>query len=128
MCSGLFDSYPGLKIVIGHMGEGLPISMWRVDNRNAWVDEPPRYPAKKPIADYFHENFYITTSGNFRTQALINTMLEIGADRILFSTDYPFEEVGHASTWFDDVDISENDRLKIGRSNAIKLFNLKIKV
>jgi len=126
MCSGLFDAYPNLKIVIGHMGEGLPFSMWRVDNRNAWVGEKPAYPAKKPIADYFQENFWITTSGNFRTQALINTMLEIGSDRILFSTDYPFEDVGHASTWFDDADISENDRLKIGRTNAVDLFKLSI--
>ena len=124
MCSGLFDAHPKLKIVIGHMGEGLPFSMWRVDNRNAWVDEMPAYPAERLISDYFHENFYITTSGNFRTQALINTMLEIGADRILFSTDYPFEDVGHASRWFDDADIAENDRLKIGRTNAMDLFKL----
>ncbi len=126
MCSGLFDAHPKLKIVIGHMGEGLPFSMWRVDNRNAWVGEMPAYPAERLISDYFHENFYITTSGNFRTQALINTMLEIGADRILFSTDYPFEDVGHASTWFDDADIAENDRLKIGRTNAVDLFKLSI--
>ena len=124
MCSGLFDSYPSLKIILGHMGEGLPFSMWRVDNRNAWVDEPPTYPAKKLITDYFLQNFYITTSGNFRTQALINTMLEIGSDRILFSSDYPFEDVGHASAWFDNAEISENDRRKIGRTNALSLFKI----
>ena len=106
------------------MGEGLPFSVWRVDNRNAWVDEPPTYPAKKLITDYFLQNFYITTSGNFRTQALINTMLEIGSDRILFSSDYPFEDVGHASAWFDNAEISENDRRKIGRTNALSLFKI----
>jgi 2,3-dihydroxybenzoate decarboxylase len=47
MASGLFDSYPTLTIILGHMGEGLPYNMWRVDNRNAWVKAPPRYPAKK---------------------------------------------------------------------------------
>ena len=124
MCSGLFDDYPNLKIVLGHMGEGLPFSLWRVDNRNAWVGEPPTYPAKKLVWEYFLQNFYITTSGNFRTQALINTMLEIGSDRILFSTDYPFEDVGHASLWFDNAEISENDRFKIGRTNALELFKL----
>lgn len=124
MCSGLFDSHPNLRIILGHMGEGLPFSMWRVDNRNAWVNEPPTYPAKKLISDYFLQNFYITTSGNFRTQALINTMLEIGSDRILFSSDYPFEDVGHASLWFDNAEISENDRQKIGRTNALALFNI----
>ena len=84
MGSGLFDAYPHLKIILGHMGEGLPYSMWRVDNRNAWVKTPPRHHAKRKIADYFHENFYLTTSGNFRTQSLIDAILEIGADRILF--------------------------------------------
>ena len=106
------------------MGEGLPFSMWRVDNRNAWVGEPPAYPAKKLVSDYFLQNFFITTSGNFRTQAMINTMLEIGSARILFSTDYPFEDVGHASLWFDGAEISENDRIKIGRTNALDLFKL----
>ena len=50
--------------------------MWRIDNRNAWVKAPPRYKAKRKIADYFHANFYLTTSGNFRTQSLIDAILE----------------------------------------------------
>jgi len=124
MASGLFDRHPGLKIILGHMGEGLPYSMWRVDNRNAWVKVPKSYPAKKPLADYFHANFYLTTSGNFRTQTLIDAMLEVGADRILFSTDWPFENVDHAAHWFDAASISEADRLKIGRTNAVSLFKL----
>jgi gamma-resorcylate decarboxylase len=125
MGSGLFDKYPNLQIVIGHMGEGLPFSMWRVDNCNAWVEDRHSYPAKRRIADYFSENFYITTSGNFRTQALLNAILEIGADRIMFSTDWPFENIDHAAIWFDAATISEDDRLKIGRTNAQKLFKLK---
>jgi 2,3-dihydroxybenzoate decarboxylase len=124
MGSGLFDAHPRLQIVIGHMGEGLPFSMWRVDNCNAWVENRHNYPAKKRIGEYFSENFHITTSGNFRTQALINAMLEIGADRIMFSTDWPFENIDHAAVWFDACTISENDRLKIGRTNAVKLFKL----
>lgn len=126
MGSGLFDEYPRLKIILGHMGEGLPYSMWRIDNRNAWVKDPPKYPAKRKIADYFRENFYLTTSGNFRTQTLIDAMLEVGADRILFSTDWPFENVDHAATWFDQASISEGDRIKIGRANAIDLFKLSL--
>ena len=124
MGSGLFDDHPRLKIVIGHMGEGLPISMWRIDNRNAWVTLPRTHPAKLPISHYFHNNFYITTSGNFRTQSLIDAMMEIGSDRILFSTDWPFENVDHAANWFDGATISEADRLKIGRTNADRLFGL----
>jgi 2,3-dihydroxybenzoate decarboxylase len=125
MGSGLFDECPKLKIVLGHMGEGLPFSMWRVDNRNAWVKAPPRYRAKKKIAEYFNSNFYLTTSGNFRTQSLIDAILELGADRVLFSTDWPFENIDHAADWFDGATISEADRVKIGRTNALKLFRLE---
>jgi gamma-resorcylate decarboxylase len=74
--------------------------------------------------EYFRSNFWITTSGNFRTQTLIDAILEIGADRVLFSTDYPFEEVNEAAEWFDKTSISDADRLKIGRLNAQKLFKL----
>ena len=124
MASGLFDAHPKLTVILGHMGEGLPYSMWRVDNRNAWMKQPPAYPAKKALADYFHANFYLTTSGNFRTQTLVDAMLEIGADRILFSTDWPFENIDHAADWFDACSVSEADRVKIGRTNALKLFKL----
>jgi predicted TIM-barrel fold metal-dependent hydrolase len=124
MASGLFDAHPRLRIILGHLGEGLPYSIWRVDNRNAWTKQPPRYPAKKKLGEYFQQNFYLTTSGNFRTQTLIDAMLEIGADRILYSTDWPFENIDHAADWFDTAPISEADRRKIGRDNAVRLFRL----
>lgn len=125
MASGLFDRYARLQIILGHMGEGLPYSIWRVDNCNAWVKgRGHSYKAQHKIAHYFQNNFYITTSGNFRTQSLIDAMLEIGADRIMFSTDWPFENIDHAAVWFDNATISEADRVKIGRTNAIRLFKL----
>jgi len=124
MGSGLFDQHPGLRIIIGHMGEGLPYSMWRIDHRNGWVKTPPRYKAKKKICEYFNAHFYLTTSGNFRTQTLIDALLEVGADRILFSADWPFENVDHAAQWFDSATVSEADRKKIGRDNALRLFKL----
>jgi gamma-resorcylate decarboxylase len=116
MASGLFDKHPRLAIIIGHMGEGLPAMMWRCDHRNAW--------AKRKLADYFQNNFWLTTSGNFRTQSLIDAMLEVGAERIMFSTDWPFENIDHAADWFDAAAISEADREKIGRTNALRLFKL----
>lgn len=97
----------------------------RVDNRNGWVKSPPKHNAKKPIGHYLQNNFYLTTSGNFRTQTLIDAILEVGADRILFSTDWPFENVDHAADWFDSTSISAADRQKIGRTNALKLFSLE---
>ena len=126
MASGLFDEHPDLQIVLGHLGEGLPYNIWRVDNRNKWTNAKPTYPAKKKLAEYFQNNFYITTSGNFRTQTLIDAMLEIGSERILFSTDWPFENIDHAAEWFDVCTISEADRQKIGRDNSVDLFRLDL--
>jgi hypothetical protein len=126
MGSGLFDRCPRLNIILGHLGEGLPYSIWRVDNRNNWANAPHRCPAQKPMGEYFRANFHLTTAGNFRSQTLIDAMLELGADRIMFSTDYPFEAVADAADWFDTAPISEPDREKIGRLNAMRLFGLKL--
>jgi len=122
MGSGLFDDYPQLRVILGHLGEGLPFGIWRVDHRNSKGTLRPK--AKLPLGQYLRENFYITTSGNFRTPALTDVMLEVGADRVLYSVDYPFEDVVEAKEWFDQAAISEPDRLKIGRTNAQKLFRL----
>lgn len=123
MGSGLFDAYPKLKIILGHLGEGLPCSIWRIDNRILrTLQNRPK--ANHPIGHYLRENFYITTSGNFRTQTLTEVMLEVGSDRILYSVDYPFEDMGLAADWFDHAAISDADRLKIGSTNAQQLFRL----
>jgi 2,3-dihydroxybenzoate decarboxylase len=126
MGSGLFDQYPKLQIILGHMGENLPFGMWRVDNTNGWIPNRHSYPARKKIGHYFQNNFHITTSGNFSTPALLSTMMVVGSDRIMFSTDWPFENIDHAAKWFDAATISESDRQKIGRTNALKLFKMKI--
>ena len=123
MGSGLFDDYPRLKIILGHLGEGLPCSIWRIDNRiSRTLQDRPK--AKHTIGHYLRENFYITTSGNFRTQTLTEVMLEVGPDGILYSVDYPFEDMRLAAEWFDHAAISDADRLKIGRTNAQQLFRL----
>jgi 2,3-dihydroxybenzoate decarboxylase len=122
--SGLFDECPNLKIVLGHMGEGIPIYLWRIDGRNGWMKVGHNYPAKHDVAHYFRKHFHLTTSGNFSTNALANAVTEIGAERVMFSVDWPFEAVDEAATWFDKAAISEDDRLKIGRTNALKLFKL----
>jgi predicted TIM-barrel fold metal-dependent hydrolase len=122
--SGLFDRHPGVQIILGHLGEGLPFSLWRIDNRNSWMKAPHKYAAKKPVADYFRANFHLTTSGNFSNPALMNTIAEVGAERVLFSADYPFEDIGEAAEWFAAAPLGEADRQKIGRTNAVKLFRL----
>src|SRR5215470_12069410 len=124
--SGVFDECPRLKIVLGHIGEGLPVYLWRIDNRNGWMKAPHKYAAKHGVAHYFREHFHLTTSGNFDTPALVNAMAVMGADRLMFSVDWPFEDVGEGAQWFDGAAINEADRLKIGRDNAIKLFGLRL--
>ena len=76
------------------------------------------------MADYLGDNVYLTVSGNFRTPTLIDAMMEVGSDRIMFSVDYPFEQTIEAVKWFDELHISERDRRKIGRTNAMALFKL----
>jgi predicted TIM-barrel fold metal-dependent hydrolase len=122
--SGLFDELPRLQIILGHLGEGLPFYLWRIDNRNNWMHAAHKYAAQKPVADYFRANFHVTTSGHFSTPALIDTIAEIGADRVMFSVDYPFEDFSDAASWFDNAEISDADRVAIGRSNAMQLFKL----
>jgi len=124
--SGLFDECPRLKIVLGHLGEGIPIYLWRIDGRNGWMKAPHRYAAKHGVGHYFRKHFYLTTSGNFSTPALVNSIAEMGADRVMFSVDWPFEAVDEAAEWFDGAQIGEAERTKIGRDNAIELFGLKL--
>ncbi len=122
MGSGLFDRYPKVTIILGHLGEGLPASIWRVDHRIAKT--PRGIATKKPMAAYLRENFLVTTSGNFRTPTLLSAMAEVGADRILLSVDYPFEDLAEGAKWLDSAEISDADRQQIASGNARRIFRL----
>jgi predicted TIM-barrel fold metal-dependent hydrolase len=124
--SGVFDECPKLKLVLGHIGEGIPVYLWRIDNRNGWMKARHKYPAKHGVAHYFRKHFHLTTSGNFDTPALVNAITVMGVDRVMFSVDWPFEGVDEGSQWFDMAEISEADRVKIGRENAVRLFKLPL--
>ena len=115
MGCGLFDEFPKLQIVLGHLGERIPYDLWRLDHR---LNKVPNRPAKRTMGDYFRNNFHITTSGHFCTPSLIHAILTIGADRVLFAVDYPFEDHMQGCAWFDAAEIAETDRVKIGRTNA----------
>ena len=122
--SGLFDECPNVKIVLGHLGEGIPANLWRIDNRNGWMKAAHKYAAKHSVAHYFRKHFWVTTSGNYSTSSLKQVIEELGADRVMFSVDWPFEDPGEASQWMDTTPIAEADRQKIGRDNAVRLFKL----
>jgi 2,3-dihydroxybenzoate decarboxylase len=121
MGCGLLDEHPKLQIVIGHMGERIPYDLWRLDHRLKHV---PNRPSKRTMGEYFRTNIHISTSGHFSTPSLIQAIMTLGADRIMFAVDYPFEDHMLGAPWFDAADISEPDRIKIGRTNAITLFGL----
>ncbi|MGA7777407.1 MAG: amidohydrolase family protein [Paraburkholderia sp.] len=123
--SGLFDAYPTLQVILGHLGELVQNNIWRTSHwASATGKNPMGVKAKRPFIDYFRQHFHVTTSGNFRTIAMRNAIEELGGDRVLFSTDYPFETMEEASAWFDGAEIGDNDRQKIGRDNAKQLFRL----
>jgi len=124
--SGLFDDYPKLRICVGHLGENIPFGLWRIDARMAFSRRA--YRGKRPLGDYFRQHFHITTSGNFNDPAFRCTLDTIDNDKIYFSADYPFERMEDASNWYDATKvISDEQRKKIGRTNAIKLFKLALK-
>jgi 2,3-dihydroxybenzoate decarboxylase len=117
--SGLFDAYPKLKIVLGHLGETLPFLVWRIEHALA-------RPGGKRLSfrDTFCEHFYITTSGNFSTPALLCCMMEMGIDRILFSIDWPFVPNKPGVQWLEELPLSDEDKAKLASGNAKRLFRL----
>jgi len=117
--SGLFEAYPRLKIILGHLGEGLPFSLWRIDM--ALQREGNRSSA---FRDTFREHFWITTSGNFSTPALLCCVMEMGVDRILFSVDYPFVLNPPGMKWMKDIPLGADDREKIYSGNARRLLKI----
>lgn len=123
--SGLFDDFPNLRIIVGHLGEHIPYDLWRIDARMRF--SPRGYTGKKYLGEYFREHFYVTTSGNFCTPSFHCALEVMGVDRMLFSADYPFEKMEDAANWFDNTPLADADRLQVGRTNAIKLFNLNLK-
>jgi 5-carboxyvanillate decarboxylase len=122
IASGVFDEYPKLTIILGHLGEALPYWLWRLDNlylRNPLIEK-----LKKSPGDYFRENFYVTTSGMFWQPPLMCAYLALGADRILFAVDYPMESNRMGVQFMEKVPICDRDKEKIYHLNAEKLFKL----
>lgn len=120
--SGLFDRHPQVQLVLGHLGETLPFAIWRLEH--AFGRRSPAQPLQRPISRYLRENVFVSTSGHFSTRAMIATILEMGADRVLFAADYPYETMAEAAEWFDHAPINDADRSRIGRSNSERLFGV----
>jgi 2,3-dihydroxybenzoate decarboxylase len=118
--SGVFDAYPRLKIILGHLGESLPFSLWRIDH--ALSRKGNR--AAASFRDLFCEHFWITTSGNFSDPALLCCVQEMGVDRILFAVDWPYVENQPGTEWMESVPLCAEDRNKILHGNAKRLLKM----
>jgi predicted TIM-barrel fold metal-dependent hydrolase len=117
--SGLFEEYPTLQVILGHLGEGLPFLLDR-------MDESLKRAGNRPIEfkQTFCDHFHVTTSGNFSTPALLCTILEVGVDRVLFSVDWPFVDNAPGTQWMETVPLSEEDRAKVLGGNARRLLKM----
>lgn len=122
--SGLFDKYPKLKMIVGHMGEGLPYWLTRMDAYwiKPWKGKKPRI-EKRP-SDYVKANFTITISGMFFVPAFLCAYLGLGADRIAFAVDYPYERTEEAVRFIKEAPISELDKERICYGNAARLLKI----
>jgi uncharacterized protein len=116
---GVFDAHPELQIVVGHMGETLPAMLQRVD-----VMAPAMTGLKKPISAYLRENVHYTFSGFIFVPAFLELMLQVGVDRIMFSTDHPYQSMADGRAFLDRLPVSDADRDRIAHSNAERLFRI----
>jgi len=122
---GVFDEFPRLKIILGHLGESLPFWVWRLDNQ--W-DHEKKLPGAKQIqrqpGEYLKQNFFITTSGMFWHPALQFAITVMGVERVLFAVDYPYESSEVAVAAIDSLPVDTADRERIYHLNAEKLLRL----
>jgi predicted TIM-barrel fold metal-dependent hydrolase len=117
---GVFDRFPGLQIVIGHMGEGLPGMFQRVDVMVQAVTK-----LKHPVTAYLRENLHYTFSGFFFPATFLSLLLELGGiDRIMFSIDYPYQSMPEGRAFLEQLPVSAADKQRIAHGNAEQLFNL----
>ena len=123
MISGLFDRHPKLKIILGHCGEGIPFSLYRIDHRLRHFRAGIK-PCAESLQYYFEKHFWITTAGVISEGAFTETLRICGEDKLMWSVDYPYEDYDEIGTWFDGLELSTSARAKIGWENAKKLLNI----
>jgi len=118
--AGVFDRFPRLQLIIGHMGENLPFSLARADS----VLSQASAKLQRPVAETFHSHFHVTTSGYFTVPPFVCALLVVGADRLMFSVDYPFSSTAQGRAFLNAVPINPVDREKIAHANAAQLLRL----
>ncbi len=118
--SGAFDRYPNLQFIVGHLGESLPFMLQRTNH--AMPKELTKL--QRPIGDYLRENLFYTISGFNFTATFLDLLLEVGVDRIMFSTDYPFALMAEARAFLDNLPLKPAEIERIAHGNAEELLRI----
>jgi len=126
--SGIFDRYPELQIMVGHMGEALPFWLYRLDYMQQASVRSRRYefmrPLRKTIAEYLRSNVLITTSGMAWAPAILFTQQVVGADRVMYAMDYPYQFHADEVRVHDNLDVPLATKKKLMQTNAERWFRL----
>jgi 5-carboxyvanillate decarboxylase len=126
--SGVFDRFPKLTIVIGHLGESLPFSLFRIDFMHNRMVGANRYASVKKLqrkpSEYFRENIYITTSGLAWEPPILYSQNVLGVDRVMYAMDYPYQFVPEEVAVTDNLPISDADKKRLYQTNAERVFKL----
>ena len=127
--AGVFDRFPKLKMIIGHMGEALPFWAYRLDYMHRATVASKRYASVKPIqkqpSDYLRENFYITNSGVAWEPAVRFTQDFMGMDRVMYAMDYPYQHAVDEVSTLDGMGLSLEDKTKFFETNARAVFKIR---
>jgi 2,3-dihydroxybenzoate decarboxylase len=124
--SGLFDKFPKLQMIIGHLGEMLPFAAYRVDRYYGLGGDGSGKRLRHLPSDYLRDNFHVTTSGNFCPPAFACTLEVMGADRVMFSVDYPMDDNQAGADFIASYPMDDATRRKVSSENAIRLFSGRI--
>lgn len=122
MAAGVFDAFPRFTMILGHLGEGLPFWLHRLDDHTK--GSLKRRGLKRSSTQYLRENVVITTSGNFYTPAFLCSVAALGIDNIIFSVDWPFESNKLGRQWLDQLPLSDADKEKVAHKNAERVLRL----
>jgi 2,3-dihydroxybenzoate decarboxylase len=120
--AGVFDRFPKLRVVVGHLGEGLPFWLFRLDFMHASMVRAQRYAGVEPlemkVSDYFKRNIWVTTSGMQWAPAIQFCISVLGIERVMYAMDYPYQFVPEEVKVTDQLPISEADRKKLYQDNV----------
>jgi 2,3-dihydroxybenzoate decarboxylase len=126
--SGVFDRFPGLQMILGHLGEALPYWLFRIDFMHDRMVASNRYPNVKKLnrkpSEYLKENVYVTTSGMAWHPPILYCQSVLGVDRVLYAMDYPYQFVPEEVRVTDSLPISVEDKKKLYQTNAERVFAL----